>query len=150
MHRPTTRRVLCVLAIVGAVPMVTGCPKKEEAPAVPDAAPPPPEPVDAAPTVLEPLEDDAGDAGADADAAPAKKAGGGYSPNVARLKQCCNQLSAEAKRLGASPEAGMLAAAAAQCSTLAGQAGPSGTAPELGVLRGLLQGRNVPAVCAGF
>lgn len=148
MHRLTIRRTLCVLAVFGAIPMVAGCPKKEEPPAAPDAAPPPPPP-DAAPTVLEPLEEDAGD-DADADAEPPKKAGGHYNPNVARLKQCCNQLKSEAKRLGSAPEAGMLAAAAAQCSTMAAQVGPKGTAPEMGVLRGLLKGRTVPPVCRGF
>ena len=40
--------------------------------------------------------------------------------------------------------------AAAQCSAMAGQAGATGNAPELGVLRTLLAGRTVPAVCAGF
>jgi len=74
-------------------------------------------------------------------------AGGG---NVGRLGQCCAQLAAEAKRLGASPEAGLLLSAAAQCSVLVNQAGPTGTAPELGALRAALAGRNLPAVCAGF
>lgn len=76
--------------------------------------------------------------------------GGGGGGNLARLKQCCAALAAEAKRLGASPEAGMLNSAAAQCTQLVTAAGPSGNAPELGALRTLLQGRNVPAICAGF
>lgn len=75
------------------------------------------------------------------------QAGGG---NVARLRQCCAVLAAEAKRLGSSPEAGLLNTAAAQCNTLATAAGPSGTAPELGALRSLLAGRTIPPVCAGF
>jgi hypothetical protein len=70
--------------------------------------------------------------------------------NVARLRQCCEQLAKEAKRLGSSPEAGLLNTAAAQCNTLAAAAGPSGTAPELGALRSLLAGRTIPPVCAGF
>ncbi|HVJ89431.1 MAG TPA: hypothetical protein VM580_06470 [Labilithrix sp.] len=74
-------------------------------------------------------------------------AGGG---NLARLRQCCTALAAEAKRLGSSPEAGMLNTAAAQCTTLVNAAGPTGTAPELGALRTMLAGRNVPAICAGF
>ncbi|MDB4937776.1 MAG: hypothetical protein JWP87_4748 [Labilithrix sp.] len=74
-------------------------------------------------------------------------AGGG---NVARLAQCCAQLAAEGKRLGASPEGGMLVAAAAQCTQIVNAAGPNGTAPELGALRAALAGRNLPAVCAGF
>jgi hypothetical protein len=70
--------------------------------------------------------------------------------NVARLAECCNQLAAEAKRLGTAPEAGMLNTAATQCLTLVKAAGPSGTAPELGALRAVLVGRKLPAVCAGF
>ncbi len=76
--------------------------------------------------------------------------GGGGGGNLARLKQCCNALAAEAKRLGASPEAGMINTAAQQCTALVAQAGPTGTAPELGAIRTMLAGRNVPAVCAGF
>ena len=76
--------------------------------------------------------------------------GGGGGGNLARLKQCCNALAAEAKRLGSSPEAGMLNSAAQQCIVLVNAAGPSGTAPELGAIRTALAGRNVPAVCAGF
>jgi hypothetical protein len=79
----------------------------------------------------------------------AKPAAGGGG-NIARLAQCCAQLAAEGKRLGASPEGGMLVAAAAQCTTLVKAAGPNGTAPELGAVRAALAGRNVPAVCAGF
>jgi len=66
--------------------------------------------------------------------------------NLARLAQCCAALAAEAKRLGPSPEAGMLATAAAQCSAIAA----SGNAPEVGALKAILAGRNLPAICAGF
>lgn len=76
--------------------------------------------------------------------------GGGGGGNLARLRQCCAALGAEAKRLGSSPEAGMLASAATQCTALVNAAGPSGTAPELGAIRTALAGRNVPAICAGF
>ena len=79
-----------------------------------------------------------------------KAAGGGGGGNLARLRQCCAALAAEAKRLGSSPEAGMINSAAAQCNTLVAAAGPSGTAPELGALRTALAGRNIPAICAGF
>ncbi len=75
-----------------------------------------------------------------------KVAGGGGSNALARLKQCCAALAAEAKRLGSSPEAGVLASAAAQCNTIAA----SGNAPEVGVLKNLLAGRTIPPVCAGF
>ncbi|MCA9586416.1 MAG: hypothetical protein KC657_13755 [Myxococcales bacterium] len=78
------------------------------------------------------------------------KTAGGGNANLARLRQCCAALAAEARRLGASPEAGVLMSAAAQCNALVAQAGPSGNAPELGALRGMLAGRNVPAVCSGF
>ncbi|HVH46245.1 MAG TPA: hypothetical protein VM925_28080 [Labilithrix sp.] len=78
------------------------------------------------------------------------KTGGGGGGGLARLQQCCTQLAAEAKRLGSSPEAGMLNSAAAQCTTLVKAAGPTGTAPELGAIRTMLAGRNIPAVCAGF
>lgn len=74
---------------------------------------------------------------------PAAGGGGG----LARLQQCCTALAAEAKRQGNSPE---LLTAAAHCTTLVKAAGPSGTAPELGAIRTLLAGRNIPAVCAGF
>jgi hypothetical protein len=76
--------------------------------------------------------------------------GGGGGGNLARLRQCCTALGAEAKRLGNSPEAGMLNSAAQQCTTLVNAAGPTGTAPELGAIRTMLAGRNVPAICAGF
>jgi hypothetical protein len=145
--RQSVRKSLFAVAIFSALPLLVACPKKETP--VPEAAPPPPPPEDAAPINLTPLTDD--DAGADADAEAGKKpTGPGINPNVARLKQCCGALRGQAKALGASPEAGMLLGAAAQCDQLAAQAGPSGTAPELGAIRGLLGGRNVPPVCAGF
>jgi hypothetical protein len=142
----STRRTVFALAIFSALPLLVACPKKET-PAV-DAAPPPaPEP-DAAPLVLTALEEDAS---ADADADAAKKATGpGVSTNVMRLRQCCGQLRTQARAMGASPEAGMLMAAAAQCDGLAAQAGPGVNAPELGILKGALAGRNLPPVCAGF
>ena len=146
--RPVGRGGLFALAVFGAMPLLAGCPKKEQ-PAVVDAAPPPPPVEDAAPLVLVPVEEDAG-ADAGADAGPKKYTGPAVNANVARLKQCCAALGSQAKALGASPEAGMLQQAAAQCSAMAGQAGASGNAPELGVLRTLLAGRTVPAVCAGF
>lgn len=145
----TPRRTFFALAIFSAMPLLVACPKKD--PPVADAAPPPPPPVEeASVTNLVPLEEDAGQEAGDADA-DVKKATGPYvPPNVARLKQCCNQLASEAKRLGASPEAGMFTTAAAQCNVMASQIGPSGNAPELGTLRTLLAGRTIPAICAGF
>ena len=73
--------------------------------------------------------------------------GGG---NLGRLAQCCAALAAQGRALGASPEAGLILSAAAQCSALVQAAGPNGNAPELGALRAALAGRPVPAVCAGF
>lgn len=143
----SSRRALFAVAIFSAVPLLVACPKKD--PPAPDAAPPPPPEVEASATVvLTPLEEDAG---ADADAADAAKkaTSPGVSTNVARLRQCCGQLRIQARALGASPEAGMLSAAAQQCDGLAGQAG-GGNAPELGLLKTLLAGRNIPPVCQGF
>ncbi len=79
----------------------------------------------------------------------AAKAGGGGN-NLGRLGQCCAALNAEAARLGLSPEAGLLRTAAAQCLAIVSAAGPNSNAPELGVIRGALAGRPVPAVCSGF
>jgi hypothetical protein len=76
--------------------------------------------------------------------------GGGGGGNVERLRQCCAALSAQARALGSSPEAGIINSVAAQCAALAAQVGPNGNAPELGVLRSALAGRTIPAICAGF
>lgn len=148
--RLTSSRSLFAIALFGALPLLTACPKKETPPPVVDAGPPP-APVDTTPTVIVPLEEDAGvDAGEDAGVDAGHK-GPAVSTNVTRLKQCCGQLRTQAKALGASPEAGMLNAAAAQCDTTATQFGKSGgNAPELGVIKGLLAGRNIPAICSGF
>lgn len=142
------RRTLFALAVCGVIPLLAGCPKKET-PTV-DAAPPPPPPEEDVQTNLIPMEEDAGEADADADAPAKKYTGPAVNTNVARLKQCCAALGAEAKRMGNAPEAGMFKSAADTCNQLAGQIGPSGNAPELGTIRTLLAGRNVPAVCAGF
>jgi hypothetical protein len=146
MHLPT-RRTIFAFAVFSFLPALAACPKKDP-PAIVDPPPPPPEP-EAGPVDLAPIEEDAGE---DVDAAEAgpKKYTGTYNPNVARLKQCCGALRAEAKRMGASPEAGMFLQAAASCDGLAAQAGAKGTAPELGVVRNLLAGRTVPPVCRGF
>ncbi len=77
----------------------------------------------------------------------AKKTGGGGNANLAR---CCAAIAAEAKRLGSSPEAGLLTQVAAQCSALAAQAGPNANAPEIAAVKAMLQGRPVPPVCAGL
>lgn len=143
------RRVTVAVAAFGVVPtLLTGCPKKEEPlPMIPEAAPP--VEIDAAPAVLEPMEEDAGpDADADADA-PKKATGPAVNANVARLKQCCSALGSQAKALGSSPEAAMLQSASVQCSALAAQAG-TGNAPELGALKAMLQGKTIPPICQGL
>ena len=140
------RRTLFALAIFSAIPLLAACPKKEPPPF--DAGPPPPPPEDVAPVLQEMPVDDAGP---DVDAADAAKPKGpAVNTNVARLKQCCNQLAVQGKQLGNSPEAGMFTSAAAQCNAIASQVAPGGTAPELGVIRNLLAGRTLPAACAGF
>ena len=142
----SSRRALFAVAIFSAVPLLVACPKKD--PPAPDAAPPAAEP-ETGTVVLAPLEEDAGLDAADA-AEASKKLGPGVPTNVARLRQCCGQLRTQAKALGASPEAGMLLAGAAQCDSLAAQAGPGASAPELGILKTALAGRNIPPICAGF
>lgn len=141
------RRAVFAFAIFSVFPVLVGCPKKPDP--VPDAAPPPPPVEEASTTVLVPMEEDAGAADADADA-PVKYTGPAVNPNVAKLKQCCNAIAAEGKRLGASPEGAMLTTAAAQCSQAATQIGPQGTAPEMAVLRQMLAGRALPGACAGL
>ena len=73
----------------------------------------------------------------------AKPGGAAVNGNVARLLQCCNAL----KGMANAPE---IAAVIAQCTTIANAAGPNGTAPELGTLRTMMAGKQIPAVCAGF
>lgn len=75
--------------------------------------------------------------------------GGGGGGNLAGLQRCCAAIAAEAKRLGAAPEAGVLMSAAAQCSALVAAAGPNGTAPEMSALKSMLAGRSIPG-CTGL
>lgn len=144
----STRRTVFAIAIFSALPLLVACPKKEE-PVIVDAAPPPEPEQDSAPLVLTTLEEDAGE-DADAEAEAPKKTGRAVPTNVARLRQCCGQLRTQAKAMGSTPESGMLLGAAAQCDGLAAQAGPGANAPELGILKGVLAGRNIPPICAGF
>jgi hypothetical protein len=141
------RKKLFGVAVFIILPLVVACGEKHKNVPLDAGLVAPPPVVDA--TVL--LLDDP-DTGVDAaDAADAhKKVGPAGNTNVLRLKQCCGQLRIQAKALGASPEAGLLTQAAAQCDGLAAQAGTSGNAPELGILRTALAGRNIPPVCAGF
>ncbi|MBS2014819.1 MAG: hypothetical protein JST00_18160 [Deltaproteobacteria bacterium] len=79
------------------------------------------------------------------DANKPKPGGGGDS--LARLRQCCAAIAAEAARQGNAPE---LLSAAASCNMLVAAAGPNGNAPELAAVRAMLGGRQLPAVCAGL
>jgi hypothetical protein len=131
--------------------LVVAC--KKPPPAVVDAGPPPVVEVDAAPVNLAPLDEDAGVDAADAnDGAAPKKTGSGLNTNQSRAKQCCSAIRAQAKQLGASPEANMLLGIATTCDQLAVQVGPTsgGQAPELAPLRQMLKGKTMPAVCQGL
>ena len=140
-------RTASLVSLLAAVALLAGCPKKKEDPPAPIPPPTVAVPVNTAPADLVPVEEDAGfDAGFDAGAAKP----GVYVPtNVARLRACCAQINAEARKLGMSPEAAMLAGVATQCNAMASQVGPNGNAPELGTLRSLLKGRTIPA-CQSF
>jgi hypothetical protein len=139
----TFRRTLSFIAVVVSFPAVLlGCPKKE-APAVPDAAPVAPPASTPEVTELAPLVEEAG---ADADAAPKKYAGGGggTNPNQMKIKQCCNAVRAQAKTMGNSPELNTMAMT---CDAIAAQVGPQGNAPEFAQLRAILKSIQLPAAC---
>jgi hypothetical protein len=141
------RRTFGFFVFTLAIPMfVLGCPKKPQ-PVVEDAAPPPPA-TSSGPLVLAPLEDDAGDAG-DGDAADAhpKGSGPGLNPNQLKIKACCNSMRAQAKQMGASPEAFQMNTLAAQCDQIAAQVGPAGNAPEFAQLRQILKSVKLPSAC---
>jgi hypothetical protein len=141
--------LLPACAGVSALVLLAAC-KEPPAAATFDAAPAP-VPTDAAPTVLVPLDEDAGIV-VDASRPPVRHAGSGLTSNQARAKQCCNELRAQAKTLGASPEANILTGFAAQCDMVAMQMGPTsgGQAPEFGALRQLLKGHTIPGICNGL
>lgn len=144
-------RAALSLAFFSVMPILAFACKKPE-PAIVDSGPPPVA-TDAAPAILAPLDEDASVDLPDAtDAAPAKHAGSGLNTNQARAKQCCAAIRAQAKQLGASPEANMLLGLATTCDQLAVQVGPTsgGQAPELAPLRQMLKGKNMPAICQGL
>lgn len=145
------RRRLLALACASAFPFVVVACKKDPPPPVVDAAPALVETV-AAPVELAPLIEDAGPDVDASDAAVKKPTGSGMNVNQSRAKQCCNALRAQAKQLGASPEAAQIQAFAATCDGLAAQLGPNAgpQAPELAPLRAMLQGKTLPAVCQGL
>lgn len=73
--------------------------------------------------------------------------GGGSGGGLAALRACCSALSKEGKRLGASPEGGLLLQAAAQCQAVAAN---SAGGVELAAFKSMLGGRKIPALCAGL
>ena len=84
------------------------------------------------------------------DAAPEagkKLGGGGYNGNQLKIKACCNAMRAQAKQMGASPEAFQINALAAQCDMFVTQVGPQGNAPELNQLREILKSIKLPSAC---
>ncbi len=138
IRRSPIVRAATVIAFTGAIPLVLmGCPKKT--PEAVDSGPATVAEVDAAPVVLAPLDDDAGDA---AEAEAPKHATHPWNPNKAHIQQCCNALR---KQFGTAPEA---AALVNSCDTVAAQT--TGTAPEFAMFRQLLQGRTLPAACQGL
>jgi len=108
--------------------------------------------VDAAPTVLQPLDEI--DAGADAaEAAAPVRHGNGLTTSQTRAKQCCNALRTQAKALGNSPEAQQLLSVATLCDGIAIGIGPSAgpQAPELEPIRAILRGKpTLPPLCQGL
>jgi hypothetical protein len=148
MTRRTLRRALTSLAVTSALPLLLlGCPKKTTPSA--DAGAPPPTASSSGPTVLTPLDDDAGDQDAAEAAPPPHATGHPVNINTAHIKQCCTALRTQAKALGASPEANVLLSFAVQCENVAAQAG-GGNAPEFAAFRQLLKGRVLPAGCQGL
>ena len=142
-------RTLTALTFMIGLPFVLGCPKKAT-PDVDAGAASPAVTIDAAPTIVAPL--DTVDAGEDAGAADAgkKPTGSGLTTSQQRAKQCCNALRGQAKALGNPPE---LVPLVASCDAFALQVGPSkgGQAPELEPLRQLLKGKpTLPALCSGL
>jgi hypothetical protein len=142
---PARRAALFFAFALGLPLLITGCPKKP--PPVVEAGEAPPPPSSASVTELAPLVEDAGEEGGDAEAGPKKWTGPAVNQNQARIQMCCNSMRAEARKLGASPEAFQLTAAAAQCDIFARQVGPAGNAPELNQLRQVLRSVKVPAAC---
>ncbi len=149
-RRKALRSVLVLLAPMGLIPSLAACPKKDP-PAVVDAAPPPPPPpVEDASIDLQPEGADASDA-SDGDAADVKKPTGPYvPPNVVAIRQCCAQLSTQAKSLGVSPEAGFLMGLAAQCNQTANAVQANPNSPEVAMFKQAMAGRNLPPVCRSF
>jgi hypothetical protein len=141
--RSTSQSIALTAALAGLLSLAaSAC--KQPPPALVDAGAPAPVVIDAAPTVLVPMDDDAG---FDAAVAAVHHPGGpGMSTNQLRAKQCCNALKQQA---GTDPT---LMGVVAVCNSFAAQLGPSagGQAPEFAAVRNMLKGHNMPAVCQGL
>jgi|HubBroStandDraft_2_1064218.scaffolds.fasta_scaffold637679_1 hypothetical protein len=149
MTRSPIRRASFFAAFVLSVPgFLLGCPKKAPPPGVDAGEPAPAASVTV--TELAPLTED--EAGADAapEAGPRKWTGTGTAsnPNQIKIAACCNAMRAQAKQMGASPEAFQLNAVASQCDMFAKQVGPTGNAPELNQARAVLRSLKLPAACS--
>jgi hypothetical protein len=145
MMRSPARRAVSFFIFALAFPVfVMGCPKK--APPVVDAGEPPPPATSTSVAELAPLVDDAGDESTP-EAGPKKWTGPAVNPNQTKIQACCRAMRAEAKTLGASPEAFQLTAVAGQCDVFAKQVGPGGNAPELNQLRQILRSVKLPSAC---
>jgi hypothetical protein len=148
MKRSPAKRAAVFFTFALAFPLfVMGCPKKQ--PPVVDAGEPPPPASSATVAELAPLTDDGGDDASDGgDGEAGKKwTGTGYNANQMKIMACCGAMRAEARKLGPSPEAFQLNAAAGQCDVFARQVGPAGNAPELNQLRQVLRSVRLPAAC---
>jgi hypothetical protein len=147
MKRSPARRAAVFFGFALAFPvLLMGCPKKP--PPVVDAGEAPPPPSSAPVTELAPLTDDGGeDAGDAAETGPKKWTGTGMNANQMKIQACCYAMRAEARKLGASPEAFQLNALAQQCDVFARQVGPAGNAPELNQARQVLRSVKLPGAC---
>jgi hypothetical protein len=148
MTRTPLRHLFTLLTMSGVTALaLPACEKKAPPPPIEIPAPPPAP--DAGVVQITPF-DDSLDAGIDGTGGG--KSHGPYTPtnnNAARVKQCCNAIRNQAKNMGASPEATLMAGVAMQCDLVAAQVA-GGSAPEFGQVRQMLKGRTLPAACSGM
>jgi len=151
MTRTPLRQLFALSFLLGIPALVLGCPKKPQ-PVEFDAGAVPVATVDAAPTVLQPLDEI--DAAVDAaEAAAPPKHGTGLTTSQTRAKQCCTALRNQAKAMGNSPEAQQVLSIATVCDGIALGIGPSAgpQAPELEPIRAILRGKpTLPPLCQGL
>jgi hypothetical protein len=70
--------------------------------------------------------------------------------NQKKINACCRALQAQARALGAKPEAKAFDGYEKACDALAKAVGPSATAPELNQMRGILKLANIPNSACGL